>query len=159
MGCIPYYMFVERPTGAQEYFSVPLVRAWSLFRHAAKRVSGLARTVRGPTMSAHPGKVLLNGVLQVKNEKVFSLELIQARNPELVYRPFLARFDKNARWLTDLRPAFGATYFPYETAWSDGACLPSDALVGGARSRQGPGIRPRTELSGSIADLGPKTDT
>ncbi len=28
VGCIPYYMFVVRDTGAQHYFGVPLVRAW-----------------------------------------------------------------------------------------------------------------------------------
>ena len=27
MGMIPYYMFVERDTGPQDYFSVPLARA------------------------------------------------------------------------------------------------------------------------------------
>jgi L-lysine 2,3-aminomutase len=118
-GCIPYYMFVERPTGAQEYFSVPLVRAWHLFRQAYQRVSGLARTVRGPTMSAHPGKVLVDGVMDVGGEKVFALKFLQARNPDLVNRPFLARFDRNARWLSDLRPAQGSRDFPFDNIWGE----------------------------------------
>ena len=37
LGCIPYYMFVARDTGAQHYFSVPLVRAWEIFRRGLRR--------------------------------------------------------------------------------------------------------------------------
>jgi len=36
-------MFVARDTGAQHYFSVPLVRAWEIFRKAYTQVSGAAR--------------------------------------------------------------------------------------------------------------------
>ena len=50
-GCIPYYMFVVRDTGAQDYFGVPLVRAHQIFKTAIEQVSGLARTVRGPSLS------------------------------------------------------------------------------------------------------------
>jgi KamA family protein len=57
LGMIPYYMFVERDTGPQGYFEVPLGRAWSIFQQAYQRVSGLARSVRGPSTSAFPGKV------------------------------------------------------------------------------------------------------
>ena len=31
LGCIPYYMFIERQTGASKYFSVPLAQAWQIF--------------------------------------------------------------------------------------------------------------------------------
>jgi L-lysine 2,3-aminomutase len=55
MGMIPYYMFVERDTGPQDYFAVPLARGYEIFRVAYQGVSGLARTVRGPSMSASPG--------------------------------------------------------------------------------------------------------
>ncbi|NOY64183.1 MAG: lysine 2,3-aminomutase, partial [Nitrospirae bacterium] len=61
LGCIPYYMFVVRDTGAQHYFGVPLVEAYEIFREAFKGVSGLARTVRGPSMSATPGKIMVTG--------------------------------------------------------------------------------------------------
>src|SRR5262249_40194301 len=57
LGVIPYYMFVERDTGAKNYFEVPLARALEIFQGAYKTVSGLGRTVRGPSMSATPGKV------------------------------------------------------------------------------------------------------
>ena len=54
LGCYPYYMFVERDTGAKHYFRVPLVKAFEIYRDAMKKVSGLARTARGPVMSAFP---------------------------------------------------------------------------------------------------------
>ncbi|WP_393916430.1 KamA family radical SAM protein [Halostreptopolyspora alba] len=115
VGMVPYYMFVERDTGPKEYFEVPLARAYEIFRDAYKNVSGLARTVRGPSMSATPGKVCVDGVTEILGEKVFVLSFIQARDPELVGRPFFARYDENASWLFDLEPALGATHFPYET--------------------------------------------
>ena len=114
-GMIPYYMFVERDTGPQDYFAVPLARAYEIFRDAYQGVSGLCRTVRGPSMSATPGKVCVDGVAEVAGAKVFVLRMIQARDPSLVGRPFFARFDPDATWLTDLRPAF-ADRFPFETA-------------------------------------------
>jgi KamA family protein len=113
MGMVPYYMFVERDTGPQDYFAVPLARACEIFGAAYRSVSGLCRTVRGPSMSATPGKVCVDGVVEVAGEKVFVLHLIQARDPELVRKPFFARFDPGAVWLSDLVPAFAAR-FPFE---------------------------------------------
>jgi KamA family protein len=115
MGMVPYYMFVERDTGPQGYFAVPLVRAHEIFRDAYASVSGLCRTVRGPSMSATPGKVCVDGVVEVAGEKVFALHMIQARNPAIVGKPFFARFDPNAIWLSDLEPAF-ASQFPFDTS-------------------------------------------
>ncbi|MEO3854492.1 lysine 2,3-aminomutase [Acrocarpospora sp. B8E8] len=115
LGMIPYYMFVERDTGPQDYFAVPLARAYELFRDAYAQVSGVCRTVRGPSMSATPGKVCLDGVAEIAGQRVFVLHLIQAREPELVGRPFFARYDPRAVWLDDLRPAF-ADRFPFEPA-------------------------------------------
>jgi L-lysine 2,3-aminomutase len=113
MGMIPYYMFVERDTGPQDYYAVPLVRAYEIFRDAYRTVSGLCRTVRGPSMSATPGKVCVDGVAEVAGEKVFVLRMIQARDPSLVGMPFFARFDPAATWVSDLEPAF-ASRFPFE---------------------------------------------
>ena len=42
-----------------------------------------------------------------------ALRMIQARDPSLVGRPFFARYDPRAVWLSDLRPAFAPT-FPFE---------------------------------------------
>jgi L-lysine 2,3-aminomutase len=113
MGMVPYYMFVERDTGPQDYFAVPLARGYEIFRDAYRGVSGLARTVRGPSMSATPGKVCIDGITEIAGQRVFVLHMIQARDPALVKRPFFARFDPHATWLSDLRPAF-ATSFPFE---------------------------------------------
>jgi KamA family protein len=113
LGLVPYYMFVERDTGPQGYFAVPLARAAEIYRDAYSSVSGLCRTVRGPSMSATPGKVCVDGVSEVAGQQVFVLHMIQARDPALVGRPFFARFDPDAVWLSDLRPAF-ADRFPFE---------------------------------------------
>jgi KamA family protein len=113
-GLIPYYMFVERNTGARRYFEVPLVRAWEIFRNAWKNVSGLGRTVRGPSMSATPGKVEIQGVTEIKGEKVIVLRFIQGRNPDWVERPFFAKYDTKASWLDQLEPAFGEKKFFFE---------------------------------------------
>jgi KamA family protein len=114
LGCVPYYMFVERDTGPKGYFEVPLATAHDIFRRAFRQVTGLARTVRGPSMSATPGKVVVLGTQEVHGEKVFVLSFIRARNREWVGRPFFARFDPEATWLDDLRPAFGERRFFFE---------------------------------------------
>jgi L-lysine 2,3-aminomutase len=114
LGLVPYYMFVERDTGAKRYFELPLADAVSIYGQATKRLSGLARTARGPVMSALPGKVVLEGVAEVAGRACFVLSFLQARDPSWCRRPFFAEFDRDARWLTDLRPAFGAEEFFYE---------------------------------------------
>lgn len=111
LGCIPYYMFLARNTGAQHYFSIPLVNAWQLFREAYQNVSGICRTVRGPSMSCLPGKVQLVGVSDVNNKKVMVFRMIQGRNSDWAARPFFAEYDKKAIWYTDLKPAFGEEKF------------------------------------------------
>jgi len=111
LGCIPYYMFVVRDTGAQHYFGVPLVKAEKIFRTAFRKVSGLARTVRGPSMSATPGKVHVLGVSEINGQKVMALQLLQGRESEWVGVPFFAKYDENAIWLDDLEPAFGEKFF------------------------------------------------
>lgn len=114
LGAIPYYMFVERDTGPSEYFNLPLARAYEIFTQAYRTVSGLARTVRGPSMSAFPGKVMIDGITEIAGEKVFVLQFLQARNPAWVRRPFFAKFDPAATWLDDLVPAFGEQRFFFE---------------------------------------------
>ncbi|MFK7741140.1 MAG: KamA family radical SAM protein [Planctomycetota bacterium] len=110
LGAVPYYMFVERDTGPRKYFEVGLGRAFEIFSEAYKRVSGLARTVRGPSMSCTPGKVLVDGVTEVAGKKVFVLKFIQGRNPDWVNQMFFAEYDANAHWIDDLKPAFGETW-------------------------------------------------
>jgi KamA family protein len=114
LGIYPYYMFVERDTGARRYFELPLARAWKIYREAIKQVSGLSRTARGPSMSAGPGKVEIQGVSEIAGEKVFVLRFIQGRNPDWVQRPFFAKYDPDATWLDQLTPAFGEKEFFFE---------------------------------------------
>lgn len=111
LGCIPYYMFVARDTGAQEYFGVPLVRAQEIFRDAYQKVSGLARTVRGPSMSANPGKIQVLGAVDVGKKKAIAMRFLQGRNPKWVQRPFLAKYDEKAIWIDHLKPFSGKKFF------------------------------------------------
>ena len=114
LGMIPYYMFLARDTGAQHYFALPLARAWEIFQKAYTQVSGIARTVRGPSMSAEPGKVQVLGKTEIKGEEVFALRFIQGRNSDWAHRPFFAKYDEEAIWLDDLKPAFDEDEFFYE---------------------------------------------
>ncbi len=114
LNCIPYYMFIPRDTGAQEYFAVTLENAWGIFRNAYQKVSGVCRTVRGPSMSCTPGKVQVLGVTEINGEKVFGLRMLQGRNPDWIARPFFAKYDKDAIWMDELKPAFGEKNFFFE---------------------------------------------
>lgn len=104
---VPYYMFVERDTGARRYYGLPLARAAEIYRGAMQRVSGVGRTARGPVMSATPGKVAIDGVVELDRGPAFALRMLQARRPELVGRPFYAAYDPHAEWWDELRP-YGA---------------------------------------------------
>jgi KamA family protein len=129
LGAIPYYMFVERDTGPREYFQLPLARAHEVFQQAYQMVSGLARTVRGPSMSAFPGKVVIDGVAQIGGEKVFALQFLQARNADWVRKPFYARYDPTATWFDQLRPAFGRDKFFFEEDEQGAGHVPGVATV------------------------------
>ena len=113
MGMIPYYMFMARETGAQEYFGLTLEEAWNIFRDAYSQVSGICRTVRGPVMSANPGKVQVLGITEINGEKQYALNFLQGRNPKWVGQPFFAKYNDKALWLSDLEPAF-ADKFMFE---------------------------------------------
>ena len=118
LGCIPYYMFIPRDTGAKEYFEVPLIEAWDIFRKAYQRVSGICRTLRGPSMSCTPGKVQVLGVSEIPTggemKKVMVLRFLQGRNPDWAARPFFAEYNEKATWFDELRPAFGQEKFFFE---------------------------------------------
>jgi KamA family protein len=120
LGIVPYYMFVARDTGPKWYFDVPLARAWKIYAEAARQVSGLGRTARGPSMSTSPGKIEVIGVSEVAGERVFVLRFLQSRDPALSFRPFFARYDETACWLDELRPAFGEPAFFFDSKASAG---------------------------------------
>jgi hypothetical protein len=101
-GIVPYYMFVARDTGPHEYFKVPLARAVRVFNGAYRELPGLARTVRGPAMSSTPGKIVVDGTLDLPGRRFFQLRFLQARDQRLVGRPFLARWSDSATWIDEL---------------------------------------------------------
>jgi len=111
LNCIPYYMFMARDTGAKDYFELPIVEAYDIFRKAYSKVSGICRTVRGPSMSCTPGKIMISGIAELNGEKVLALRFIQGRNPDWVATPFFAKYDESASWMSDLKPAFGEKFF------------------------------------------------
>ncbi|MET8948458.1 lysine 2,3-aminomutase [Streptomyces sp. NPDC004542] len=102
VGAVPYYMFVERDTGPYGYFKVPLADAVTIFQDAYRALPGLARTVRGPVMSATPGKVAVDGLAYTPEGSHFQLRMLQARDPRFVGQSFRARFSPDAAWLDDL---------------------------------------------------------
>lgn len=119
LGIVPYYMFVERDTGAHHYFGVPLTRALAVYQAAFSTVSGIARTARGPTMSAGPGKIQVLGTIEISGSRYFLLTFLQARRVEWLNRPFLARYSETATWIDELSPPnAGETFFfdrPYRS--------------------------------------------
>ena len=114
LNCIPYYAFVARDTGAKHFFEMPLEKCWDIYRKAYRSVSGVCRTVRGPSMSDTPGKIQVMGIAEVKGEKVFVLRFLQGRNPKWVDIPFFAKYDPKATWFNQLKPAFGEEEFFFE---------------------------------------------
>ena len=115
LGMIPYYMFMERDTGAKNYFKLPLATALKVFQQAYSGLSGIARTVRGPSMSCIPGKILVDGIVEIGGKPLFVLKFLQARKQAWSNRVFFAEFDEEACWMDDLRPAFGAKEFFFNT--------------------------------------------
>lgn len=114
LGCIPYYMFVARDTGAQDYFAIDLERAYRIYLKAYQQVSGIARTVRGPSMSTDPGKVHVLGIDEINGEELYVLRFIQGRNPKWAGKIFYAKYNPEAVWLDDLEPAFNQEQFFFE---------------------------------------------
>lgn len=114
LGIVPYYMFVARNTGAHHYFAVPLAEVYQVYGEVLRNVSGLCKTIRGPSMSTRQGKVKIAGITRVSGQKVFILSFLESRNPEWINKPFFARYCKNATWLDELQPAFDENNFFFE---------------------------------------------
>jgi KamA family protein len=117
IGMTPYYMFMERDTGANHYFGTGLAKALDIYQGATAAVSGICRTARGPVMSASPGKVHVLGTLEVQGKKHFLLSFLQARQKEWLHRPFLAEYSESASWLNDLKPSEGQNQFFFEEGY------------------------------------------
>ncbi|WP_320775674.1 lysine 2,3-aminomutase [Streptomyces sp. CRN 30] len=128
-GAVPYYMFVARDTGPHRYFEVPLARAARLFREAYRQSPGLARTVRGPVLSAAAGKIMIDGELELPQGRFFQCRLVQARDPALTGRPFLVPYSDSAAWVDGL--ALDGATVPPDIA----AALRGDTAAGPGEDR------------------------
>lgn len=107
LGIVPYYMFVDRPTGAYRYYGVPLDRCLSIYDEAIRGVGGLARTARGPVMSAAPGKICLDGIVELGGTRWFVTRMLQARDRSRVGTITLYAHDAQALWIDRLIPMAG----------------------------------------------------
>jgi L-lysine 2,3-aminomutase len=99
LGCTPYYMFVPRDTGPSRHFAVTLDRALSVYQQALGRVTGLARTLRGPMLSDDDGKLELLGTESGPTGRVFLLRHHQHRDPQRVGQLLRAPYDAQATWV------------------------------------------------------------
>lgn len=99
LGCVPYYMFLPRDTGAQHYFAESLETALHIYRGAIQLTGGLCRTARGPVMSMTTGKVEL---LDIEDD-AYQLRFLQHRNSALAFKTFRARArNEQPKWFDDL---------------------------------------------------------
>ena len=57
---------------------------------------------------------LFLGISEINGEKIFVLRMLQGRNPDWVAKPFFAKYDKDAIWMDELKPAFGENKFFFE---------------------------------------------
>ena len=87
---------------------------FEIFQQYYAKVACLGRIVRGPSLSCEPGKVVVDGITTLRGEKVFVLKFLQGRNPEWSGRIVFAKFDDNASWIDELKPAFGEERFFFE---------------------------------------------
>ena len=91
-------------------------------------------------MSATPGKVLVDGVTEIRGEKVFLLKFLQARDPSWVNRIFFAQYDEDAAWLDDLTPALGEHEFFFERPLQRMRRARMGLLEGGPATRPVPSV-------------------
>ena len=90
LGCIPYYMFVARETGASEFFAVPLAEATETFATAYReRLRASRGRFAARAWQRTKGKVVIEGEARVAGERVFVLSYVQARDPEGCRTPVL----------------------------------------------------------------------
>lgn len=102
LGIIPYYMYVLRDcTGTKDFFKTTLDKCLVIFKDAYSRVSGIAKTVRGPVMSCEIGKIRICGTVLLENKKYFVLEFIQSAKPNSSNNIQLLDYNSELTWLDD----------------------------------------------------------
>jgi KamA family protein len=102
LGIVPYYMYVLRDTtGTRESFYVSLSNGLKVFKEAYSKVSGLAKTVRGPVLSCNFGKIRISGTLSLDKVKYFVLEFVQCTCSEMVGVNLLVKYNEHDTWIDE----------------------------------------------------------
>ena len=70
-------------------------------------------------MVASPGKVGVVGVEEVRGERIFALKFFNARGLAWTKRLLFAKYDVEATWLDDLKPAFREKEVFFENEYRD----------------------------------------
>ena len=97
LGAPQYYLFQCRPTAGNAAYEMPLVRGWTLFSEAMKKVSGLSRRTRY-CMSHATGKIEVLGL----DEEFIYLRYHRAKNPADEGRVMVCHRDDEAFWFDGL---------------------------------------------------------
>ena len=106
-------LFPEIPDPTDSFLSL-WSKLMNIYRKAFSHVSGLARTVRGPSMSALHGKIKIDGIPEINGKKYIAMSFIQGRSSDWVKKPFFSEYDEKACWINELKPAFGDKAFFFE---------------------------------------------
>ena len=101
IGVVPYYVFQCRPVKrVKKLFQIPLARGFEIVEKARTSLDGYSKRYRY-VMSHRDGKVAVAGM----DSEYFYFRFHQARNPKNDGKFFKRRFDPDAAWLDDLKPA------------------------------------------------------
>ena len=101
MGVIPYYIFQCRPVKrVKKLFQVPLARGFEIVEKSRSMLDGYSKRYRY-VMSHKEGKIAISGM----DDEYFYFRFHQAHNPNKDGLFFKRKFDPDATWLDDLKPA------------------------------------------------------
>ncbi|MFC5045129.1 hypothetical protein ACFSTE_16445 [Aquimarina hainanensis] len=78
LGLIPFYMLMEADHNKESCFKIPLDKALHIFEEAQKQTSSMSRTARGPVFVNDVHKILIDGTIDINDQKYFVLKSLQA---------------------------------------------------------------------------------
>ena len=101
MGAVPYYVFQCRPVKrVKKLFQISLARGFEIVEKSRSLLDGYSKRYRY-VMSHRDGKIAIAGM----DKDYFYFRFHQARDPKNDGKFFKRKFDADATWLDDLRPA------------------------------------------------------
>lgn len=106
LAMIPTYMYMESDHNREAHFRTSLAKALRVFQMAQQQTSGLTRTVRGPVFMNDIHRVLLDGIVEVDQQKYFVLKCIQSPYPESEGKVKLIPYDEHTSSAGDLVAMF-----------------------------------------------------